>query len=337
MNQHQFNALLEKYLAGTCSEAEERLIQEWSETFVQQSQMPGLSAEKNQIEQRLWSRIRRSTFARPTVVRQLWSRMNVAAAAAIVLALGIGWFLYRAEINRPGSTKVVATLPKGVIQIRNTSTKPRQVTLEDGSLVTLKASSSISYPEHFGNTTRSVLLEGEAFFNVKKDPTKPFIVHTGELVTEVLGTSFSIRSYSHTPSIEVRVATGRVSVYENETEKPTQNRNGVILTPNQRVVFDKASHQLVPGLVENPVVIHPPATPQSFLFEDAPLPAVLKSLERAFGVEIVLENGALASCVLTADLTDLPLQTQLDLICKSLNDTCQQRGTVLFINGEGCR
>lgn len=335
MNQHEFNVLLEKYLDGSCSEEEEKLLQTWSDNVVQQSSLSLPPVEKAEIDKRLWTRIRHSTFANRSMIRPLWPQM--AMAAAVVLLLGLGWYFVRFDTSAGKSTNLVAAHPKSVVRIENTSDKPQQVTLEDGSVVVLKQASSLSYPEHFGSKTRSVILEGEAFFEVKRNPNKPFVVHTGELVTEVLGTSFTIESYEHTPFIEVRVATGRVSVYENQAKGTAPTRNGVILTPNQRAVFDKSTRQLSSGLVENPVVVHPPATTQSFVFDDTPLPTVLKSLERAFGVEIVLENQALATCVLTADLTELPLYAQLDLICKSVNATYEQRGTVLFVNGEGCR
>ncbi|RIV21192.1 DUF4974 domain-containing protein [Fibrisoma montanum] len=335
MNQHEFNVLLEKYLAGHCSEEEEKLLQAWSDDVLQQNNLSLQPAEKVEIEKRLWTRIRHSTFGQQSIIRPLWYRIGIAAAMALLL--GLGWYFIRFDGGSTNSTDLAIAQPKGVVRIQNTSDKPQQVTLEDGSLVILKQASSLSYPEHFGSKTRSVILEGEAFFNIKRDPTKPFVVHTGELVTEVLGTSFTIKSYDHTPSIEVRVTTGRVSVYENRTGGAASTRNGVILTPNQRAVFDKSTRQLSSGLVEHPVVIHPPATTQSFVFEETPLPTVLKSLERAFGVEVVLENQALAACVLTADLTELPLYAQMDLICKSVNATYEQRGTVLFVNGEGCR
>lgn len=335
MNQHEFNVLLERYLAGNCSEEEEKLLKAWSDDVVHQNSLSLPPVEKVELEKRLWTRIRHSTIAQRSIIRPLW--YQVGMAAAVVLLLGLGGYFIRLDSDSSNSSNLAIAQPKGVIRIQNTSDKPQQVTLEDGSLVILKQASSLSYPEHFGSKTRSVILEGEAFFNVKRDPTKPFVVHTGELVTEVLGTSFTIKSYNHRPSIEVRVTTGRVSVYENRTRGTASTRNGVILTPNQQAVFDKSTRQISSGLVENPVVIHPPTTTQSFVFEETPLPTVLKSLERAFGIEVVLENQALATCVLTADLTELPLHAQLDLICKSVNATYEQRGTVLFINGEGCR
>jgi ferric-dicitrate binding protein FerR (iron transport regulator) len=64
-------------------------------------------------------------------------------------------------------------------------------------VVQLNPNSTISYPEHFGQKTRTVYLKGEAFFNIKRNPAKPFVVHTGDLVTEVLGTSFTIKSYEN--------------------------------------------------------------------------------------------------------------------------------------------
>jgi ferric-dicitrate binding protein FerR (iron transport regulator) len=86
--------------------------------------------------------------------------------------------------------------------------------LEDGSEVQLNPNSTISYPEHFGQKTRTVYLKGEAFFSIKRNPAKPFVVHTGELVTEVLGTSFTIKSYENAKAIEVWLQVKYLSMSE---------------------------------------------------------------------------------------------------------------------------
>ena len=134
----------------------------------------------------------------------------------------------------------------------------------------------------------------------------------------------------------MRVTTGRVSVYEDKASPGKSARNGVILTPNQRVVYEKRTKTLTPGLVENPAAVKPQASPQEFLFNETPLPLVLDALREAYGVDIVLENEALNRCVFTADLNGLPLYAQLDLLCRSVNATYERRGTSLFVNGEGC-
>jgi transmembrane sensor len=336
MNQYEFNQLLEKYLAGECSPDEERLIHEWQENTLKTNRLILSEPEQVSVKKRLWQRITEAVFEK-TALRPFYKTQwfQWAAAASVAIVLGGAWFLsQQTKFNKNPITHTLQT-PHG-IEVKNTATNPRQIQLEDGSVVILKANSSVTYPEHFGKQSRSVFLKGEAFFNVKRDPTKPFVVHAGELVTEVLGTSFTVKSYEDAQSIEVLVATGRVSVYENSS-KPTQQRNGLILTPNQKIIFDKASRKLTPSIVEKPVVIQPPTHPTTFIFDETPLPNVLKKLENAYGLQIIIENQMLSQCVFTADLNELPLRTQLDLICKSVNASFEQRGTSIFINGEGCK
>jgi transmembrane sensor len=224
---------------------------------------------------------------------------------------------------------------KGNIEVKNTSDKPHQITLEDGSVVILQPHSSLSHPEHFEQQSRTVYLIGEAFFKVEKNPSKPFYVYTGDLVTRVLGTSFNIKSSQSGQSIEVSVVTGRVSVYENST-RTDQTRNGIILNPNQKIRFDKGSKMLIPELVEEPVIVHPPDKKSVFIFEETELPQVFAMIQEVYGVEIVLETPGLENCVFTGDINDLPLFSQLKMICKSVNANYELRGTSLFIHGEGC-
>lgn len=336
MNQHEFNQLLEKYLAGDCTPDEEKLIHDWQAHLLQNTSLTLEEPEKNSVKKRLWQNIQQTVWvSEADIVRPRWRWVSWAAAASVIVMAGVFWWnTRRIDVNDVAINPLIET-PNG-IEVKNTAANPREIKLEDGSIVLLKTNSSVTYPEHFGQKNRSVFLKGEAFFKVKHDPTKPFVVHAGELVTEVLGTSFTVKSYEESQAIEVVVATGRVSVYENSTKKPLQ-RNGVILTPNQKITFDKTSRKLTPSLIERPVVIHVPSTPSLFVFEETPLPKVLKKLENAYGLQIIVENQTLNQCVFTADLNELPLHTQLDLICKSINATYEQRGTSLFINGEGCK
>ncbi|WP_077923421.1 FecR family protein [Spirosoma sp. 209] len=333
MTQHDFQELARKYLQGDCTPEEERLMQEWADQTLTHAPPALSAAEESATSQHLWQRIAARTTRPP--VRILYNRRLWAGMAATVLLLAVGsWWRWSTY-----SGSALADQPahlRGVIDVKNTSAKPQTITLEDGSLVVLKPNSSVSYPEHFGNKTRSILLRGEAFFAVKRNLTKPFLVHTGDLVTEVLGTSFTIKSYDDAPAIEVLVRTGRVSVYEAERNAP-RRRNGVILTPNQKVTFDKSTKKLLPGLTDAPTPVNPPAHRQTMVFDDTPLNDVISALQSAYGIEIVLENSQLMRCRLTADLNELALHTQLDLLCRSVGASYEQRGTVIFINGDGCR
>ena len=333
MNQYDFDKLIEKYLAGQCSPEEEEWIRVWSDKQLDQTALSFSEEEKKTLRKRIWNRIDSHTLGRrPFIVRYGW--WSLSAAASVLLVLTGWWFWLQPNSLQLAVAGKVQNRP-GAVDVSNTSGKEQKITLKDGSLVILKPNSSISYPEQFGDKNRQLSLRGEAFFDVKRDPARPFIVQTGDLVTQVLGTSFTIKSYDEANDIEVAVLRGRVSVYETSGKSPG-SRNGVILVPNHKITFDKASQTLTPSLVTAPRIVHPPENRTSFIFTNVALADVFSTLNKAYGIDFILENQAMNQCIFNGDLNDLPLYTQLDLICKSVNATYERRGTTLFIHGEGC-
>ncbi|QRR00535.1 FecR family protein [Dyadobacter sandarakinus] len=332
MNHFHINELISKYVNGTTNADEDALV----EQYLENNPMPenhDLIAEKDEIGARISRKLYRNTIRKPLSV--WWRNAGIAAAACLALTAGLGW--YFGSGNAGYGTVLTALLPdqpEGV-EVKNTSRKPQRLTLDDGSEVTLQPGSRISYPERFGLKKRVVSLHGEAFFKVKKDPSKPFVVATENLATQVLGTSFNVRSYDRSGSIEVQVATGRVSVYE-VSGRSNAKRNGVILTPNQRIVFDKRSQKMELGIVKNPIVVRPLASRQHFEFTESPVINALDMLEKTYGISIVVEGNMLRNCLFTGDLNNLPMFDQLSLICRSVNVDYEQRGTTIFIDGEGC-
>ncbi len=307
---------------------------EWCEK--QQENLVVLSdAEKETIEHRIWSAIRRKTV-KPILGLKLMLWQKISLAASVLLILTISFLFLQNTTEKAALVFQKNTINEGVV-VKNTTQKPQKIRLEDGSTIQLSANSSISYPEHFGDKKRSVFLKGEAFFEVKKDPTKPFVVHAGNLTTEVLGTSFRIKSYEEAQTIEVSVKTGRVSVFEDDKNDDSKTRKGMILTPNQKVIFNKQTKEIIPTIVAQPIPIVQIESAETFIFEEVTIDQVLAKLRRIYGLEILVENQALNHCVFTGDLNDLPLDTQLDLICRSINARYEQRGMSIFINGEGCR
>lgn len=335
MNQYEFDKLLEKYLSGETTREEENLIRQWSDQVLTGSSGTIPPEEKKTIKKRIWKRLRAGvTISQPFRSWAYWAKPGIAAAVAMALT-GVLYVYYTSPFFSRFTSEV--HVPRGAVEVINTSDKPQKVLLKDGSMVVLQQHSSISYPEPFGTKNRTVFLKGEAFFQVKKDST-PFVVQAGALVTQVLGTSFTVTSYEEAETIEVVVATGRVSVYEKK-QKSLRNRDGIILTPNQKITFDKKSQKITADLVEKPAVIAPLRTEAKkiFMFAETSLPQVLAALKEAYGIDILVENGTLNACRITADLNNLSLYTQLDLICKSINATYERRGTTLFIQGVGCK
>jgi ferric-dicitrate binding protein FerR (iron transport regulator) len=335
MSQYEFDQLLQKYLAGGCEPAEEKIIIDWFERIGNQPLPPLDIEEQDVVRQRLWKRVLTTINGKPRLRPLFFRKRWVAVALGLLVLFGIGWVL-RIESAQESLQLVELPSHRENREVRNTGSGPQTIRLEEGTIIRLQPNAVLSYPAHFARQHRTVSLKGEAFFNVKRNPAKPFIVHTGELVTEVLGTSFTIKASADEKEVEVAVLTGRVAVYQT-ADRGMKQRKEVILKPNQKIDFSVHRKQLIPSLVDRPARLTTKRQPPQLIFEGVPLQDVLTQLQAIYGIDIFLENDALTACVLTADLTDLPLYSQLELICKSLNAEYETRGTSISIHGLGCQ
>jgi ferric-dicitrate binding protein FerR (iron transport regulator) len=142
-----------------------------------------------------------------------------AAAAALVLGLGFGALrllpprqapVTAARLAVPRATPALST--SQWITHTNVTSQVARLALADGSTVHLQPRSTLRYPQQFTDAKREVFLQGEAFFDIARNPVKPFLVVTDKVVTTVLGTSFTVRAYPEQPQALVMVRTGRVRV-----------------------------------------------------------------------------------------------------------------------------
>ncbi|RZK21411.1 MAG: DUF4974 domain-containing protein [Pedobacter sp.] len=162
----------------------------------------------------------------------------------------------------------------------NTLETPRggeyKITLGDGSIVMLNAGSKLTFPTDFRGSERKVYVEGEAFFNVAKNPNKPFIVTVGGSEIRVLGTQFNVSSYPETEGIEATLLEGSIQ-FSNTSGK-------VVLNPNQQVLagYSKLDVRNVSAEDFNAW------TKGDFLFNDMPLAVVMQKLARWYNVEVDL-------------------------------------------------
>lgn len=336
MNQYEFNKLLEKYLDGQCSEQEEQLIQEWYDQALHTAKGTLPEEDKEKVKQSIWRKIKANTLDVEVNPRhRIWR--YIAIAASVLLLLSVGIVLWQKQSFKNDMPLSAQNIDKTVKEINNTSSKTQDISLEDGSTVVLAPLSTLLFPEHFGNQNRIVYLKGEALFKVKRNPKKPFLVHAGNLVTEVLGTSFVVKSNETTKLTEVRVLSGKVSVYE-QTNQSEKNRKGTILTPNHKVIYNNESKQLIPSIVEEPILVNDvKVAVVDLTFEDSYLPKVLAALKKRYALDFVIGNDNLNNCAFTGDLNDLPMFSQLELVCRSINAHYEIRGTNIFINGVGCK
>lgn len=294
-------------------------------------------------EREVWDRIEGSIGLAPPAEKQIsfWQQWY-SKAAIILVIMGSGWLAWHAKgdnILLPIPASEAITDAHYVKQINNADA-PKTVILGDGTSIILQPHSVLEYPETFNADTREVFLTGQAFFEVSRDASRPFLVHANEIVTRVLGTSFMVRNYAEEKNVLVQVKTGKVSVFrEKEKSKPSVSENktveGVVLMPNQQVLYEREQMKMTKSLVENPSVLIPIAK-QEFEFVDTPIKVVFAAIEEAYGVDIVFDEEILSTCYLNASLSDVPLYEKLKLICKGTNTTYEIIDSHIIIYGRGC-
>lgn len=273
----------------------------------------------------------------PLPMRRIgWSWM---AAAVVTLLMVVGsWYFLRQGTHSGKADRPMATAPAGDVltEVTNQHDEPRLVNLPDGSSVMLKKGSTLSFPQTFAGDTREIRLNGEAFFEVAKDASKPFYVFANEVVTKVLGTSFTIRSFPTDRQVTVAVKTGKVSVFRSEGKVKGSNP-AVVLVPNEQVVFEKSQQ------VFNKIPVNLKADSKrrietmQFDYEDVQVGTILGHLEKAYGVKIVYDSTVIAGCSVTASFTDEPLAEKLALLCKVIKAEYQLSDSEITITGKGCK
>ena len=160
-------------------------------------------------------------------LRKISRAARYSVAAAVLLTIGATTYFFRSSITH--NNRAAITLRW--LQKTTHPTKKDQLTLSDGTVVTLNSATTIKYPDHFGDSTREIYLEGEAYFDVSKDPLHPFIIHTDKMNIRVLGTSFNVKSYQSEPLGEASLINGSIEVTLND--RPSDR---IILKPKEKLI-----------------------------------------------------------------------------------------------------
>lgn len=204
------------------------------------------------------------------------------------------------------------------------------LTLSDGTVVKLNSGSKLIYPSYFSDSLRVVELEGEAFFDVTRNPESPFLIKTATLTTQVLGTSFNVFAFAEDTVHEVAVKTGEVKVFQ--TDEPD---NLVFLNPGRKAVFDNLSLEMS---VETSSIENIGNWSEGFLFFDNErLDVVFDQLSKWYGVEFEIENPEVLSCRVTLKQRDENLKNILNIIKFATNINFQFNGEKVTISGSSCQ
>ncbi|MCW3464725.1 FecR family protein [Chitinophaga nivalis] len=199
----QARALLQRYLQGTTTPEENKIVEQWYNSLGFQA-MPDSAQQKESIRQSVLQQVTAQTQPgknKKAVIRRLSYQLTAAAACLLLIVAGIRYFTTSTSGQQlPGTTLYAGKHTR------------KKTVLPDGTVVTLNAASSLYIPAGFGKDGRNVALSGEAFFEVKAQPEQPFRIHSDRMVTTVLGTSFNIKAYPGEETSKVAVVSGAVQV-----------------------------------------------------------------------------------------------------------------------------
>ncbi len=211
---------------------------------------------------------------------RLRSYQYISTAAVIILILGFSWIFY--HNTQSVSIKTISTLAE-----------IKKIKLPDGTQVILDRYSSIQFPEVFEEKKRDVRLSGEAYFEVTKNPAKPFIVETQSVNIQVLGTHFNVEAYEDDPSVTTTLLEGSVAV-------SNKKQNGrLILKPNETAIYNKqlATFKHMKRVDAEKDIVW---SQDILLFNSVPMHEIALTLSHKFNIKIEIDNASLRNHKFTA-------------------------------------
>ena len=239
---------------------------------------------------------------RPASNTVYWYRRIAGILILPLLALSI-WFFHNQHQLKSGFNQVSEYIQKKSIRVVAPLGGQLHLELPDGSQAWLNSGSEIHYPAYFSREKREVEVSGEVYFQVSKG-NEMFIVKNPGPTIKVYGTEFNIHAYSDEREITVALAKGRIALEKNGKE--------MIMTPGEVATFDKTSQQLTKQ--QSDIYLYTSWREGKYIFRNAPLETVLKTLERNYNVNIHLEDASMKQFKYDATINGEPLEQIMELL-----------------------
>ena len=233
----------------------------------------------------------------------LWQKI----AAILILPLILGTLLWIPNRSKSKSSSTNETVYNEVHVALGTRSSLR---LDDSTLVWLNSGSIIKYPVKFDEKNRKVFLNGEAYFEVKSDPKKPFTVETPTLIVQATGTKFNVMDLNSEDETKVSLVSGRVIVKESNPNSDYQLISE--LRPNQHLSYNRNTKEKL--IIDEDVYKHIAWKDGKLIFRNEPLDKVLNKLSLMFNVDIELQGDELMSYRYHATFRDESFEEILKLL-----------------------
>ncbi|MEX2573257.1 MAG: FecR domain-containing protein [Balneolaceae bacterium] len=342
MSDYKERQLLVNYILGICTRREEKDIRRWldlKEANVRLLEQVARDLyktksyevpDRDEIKYKVFQRIRSSQspddgvtlLAQSTIAsrqRQISSKRNteaylkVAALFLVFLLAGVSGFYWLEPFSTETQTEEVARAEPVIKTSAVSYGEIVSLQFSDGTRITVNGGSTLHYPDSFADDVREVYLEGEAFFDIKRDESRPFVVHAGNTTTKVLGTSFNIRAFKDQGEFHIAVKGGKVAVTGAEIGfQENDLKKGVELEKNQWLKYQSSGGVLEKG--EGDISDMIAWKDRILIFRNQTFGQVVELLERWYGVSIEVEDEELKSYLLEGEHMDASLEEVLKSI-----------------------
>lgn len=318
MDKNYFIKLLHNYQEKNLTKEEQQFLEDYYDLFENEPDVLNILSieEKNEFKNELKANIERSILSEENSFSRI-KRINrrfIKPAAAVFIGIALSIFFYRQSIRQTPANAYVAhaslnskSKVMGEYAPIVHTKENRVIFLPDGSEVILSPGSKLNYPSSFdGMGTREVFLDGQAFFDIKHNTSRRFIVHTGNLETIVLGTAFNIKAIHDEKEITVTVTRGKVKVTDQHKVLGT-------ITPNQQITYNKEKITSVMKVVDNPGYLD--WKNEDLFIDNLTLSEAAKILEDKFRIKIIINDSSIREQRFTATF---PKDEKLEQALKSI-------------------
>lgn len=325
---HPHIDLLRRFWRGSTSPEEERRLAAWLDQAddggdpddapiaeweqAAEGYIPPIERERMLRELRRWME---EKTAPPPRRKGLSRWIPYAAAVAVAAGLGLNAWLY----TRDSSPAPAPGLPYTVTAENG---QRASVGLPDGTKVWLNSRSTLTYATSYGDSRREVNLSGEAYFEVAKDKTRPFVVKAGGLEVEALGTAFVVKAYEDDPAMTTTLYEGSIRATAGETS--------LTLKPDQRARLDRADGRLRMDTTSNPAYDLLWRSGE-MAFERATLEEIATQLERMYNVDIRFLSDEVRHLRFSGVIRNNSLDNVIEIISLTSPITYRALGDTLYI------
>lgn len=283
MNTPEFDrSLFEKFVNRTYTKVGRRVVESWFDVFHYAKNLMATTVSAGVC---VWNKIPSKTKIVKEKENLPLSTLGKMTAVFVALCAAATYFLLPQDIGSEPGVLQNERPDKNVIS--HSRTMPRQVKPDDGSEVKLEPDGQLRIITMTGEDKRIVSLEGTDFFNVMRNPQRPFYLHTKSLVTKVLGTNSTAMALLTPKEEAVQVKIGKLSVFANTKE--LKMVNAVTITPDYQVRFDEVMGKLVKSFAEVPDITTSDLLHPNERQVEMDLPFVME-FERKPAYEILLSN-----------------------------------------------